>query len=61
MDFFIKNASLMSTQNRNVISGVAGVEIDDQVLSVFLDKFINLFEESSAGCDVSANASYICF
>jgi len=51
----------MSTQNSNVISGVTGIKIDDQILSIFLDELVDFVEESLAWSDMPANASYICF
>ncbi len=61
MYFFIQDSSLMSTKNGNIISSMTREEINNKILSVLLDKVLDFIKKRLAGCDMTADAAYICF
>ncbi len=50
----------MSAKNGNIISSMTGEEINNKILAVLLYKIFDLIEKCLAGCDMTANAAYIC-
>jgi hypothetical protein len=51
----------MSAKDGNVVSGMADIEVMEQVLAVVLNKVLDFIEERLTRFDMAANAAYICF